>query len=217
MGTPSEPDEQNNTADDAATKASAVERAHAALTRDDARTVVELATVLGLGRSTVGKALVALESAGRAERGRGGRVRTHRTADVWRPSATECPPRTEQATDTNGTAGIGEAMRATVPAAVSGKTTPVSTVAATSAGTSEDPAADDHASRRLARGALRSLVAEFLAAHPGEAFTASRISRDLGRSAGAVANALAVLAGEDTSPVVQVEDSPRRYAHQESA
>ncbi|WP_129665753.1 hypothetical protein [Phytoactinopolyspora endophytica] len=63
---------------------------------------------------------------------------------------------------------------------------------------------------RLRRGALRDMVAEYLAAHPGEEFGPTAIGHALDRSSGAVANALAklVVAGQ----VVQIGERPARYA-----
>lgn len=54
--------------------------------------------------------------------------------------------------------------------------------------------------RRLGSGELRRLVAERLAGRPGKAFSSSEVARALGRSSGAVRNALARLAerGEAT-------------------
>ncbi|MGW2651618.1 hypothetical protein ACWC2T_43800 [Streptomyces sp. NPDC001393] len=64
-------------------------------------------------------------------------------------------------------------------------------------------------SRRLARGALRQLVIDHLNAYPGESFTATRISRVINRSSGAVANALVTLATQGL--IEQVTDRPRTY------
>lgn len=62
---------------------------------------------------------------------------------------------------------------------------------------------------RLAPGGLRQLVAEYLTSHPGEAFTATRISRAIDRSSGAIANALVTLAKQGLAE--QVGDRPRTY------
>ncbi|WP_432106665.1 hypothetical protein [Streptomyces sp. AA1529] len=51
----------------------------------------------------------------------------------------------------------------------------------------------------------------FLAAHPDEAFTATKISRHLEHSSGAIANNLATLAKNGLTE--QVSESPRRYQH----
>jgi len=66
------------------------------------------------------------------------------------------------------------------------------------------------ASRRLRNGELRRQVAGFLAAQPGGEFTPREVARGLSsRSAGAVANALAVLAGRGEA--VQTCAKPVRY------
>lgn len=63
--------------------------------------------------------------------------------------------------------------------------------------------------KRLAPGALRQMVIDHLQAHPGEAFTATKISRVIGKSSGAIANALVTLAGQGIAE--QVSDRPRTY------
>ncbi|MFD7706984.1 hypothetical protein [Streptomyces sp. NPDC059786] len=61
--------------------------------------------------------------------------------------------------------------------------------------------------KRLAPGALRELVVSHLQAHPGEAFTATRISRAIEKSSGAIANALDKLVKQGIAE--QVSDRPR--------
>ncbi|MFB6536671.1 MarR family transcriptional regulator [Streptomyces noursei] len=62
---------------------------------------------------------------------------------------------------------------------------------------------------RLAPGALRQMVIDHLQAHPDEAFTATRISRVIEKSSGAIANALVKLAGLGIAE--QVTDQPRTF------
>lgn len=62
---------------------------------------------------------------------------------------------------------------------------------------------------RLGRGELAGLVLDFLAARPGEAVGPAAVAKSLGRSAGAVSNALGRLAEAGT--IKLVADSPRRY------
>ncbi|WP_418153391.1 MarR family transcriptional regulator [Actinoalloteichus caeruleus] len=62
---------------------------------------------------------------------------------------------------------------------------------------------------RLAKGALRGMVEDFLIAHQGEAFGPAMIGKALGRSGGAVANALEKLVADGY--VIRVADSPKRY------
>ncbi|MBL1102804.1 MarR family transcriptional regulator [Streptomyces coffeae] len=62
---------------------------------------------------------------------------------------------------------------------------------------------------RLAPGALRQMVIDHLTAHPNEAFTATRISRTIAKSSGAIANALATLTKQGIAE--QVTEHPRTY------
>jgi DNA-binding IclR family transcriptional regulator len=70
------------------------------------------------------------------------------------------------------------------------------------------------AAERLRPGALATLVVDYLTAHQGEALGPSAVGKALGRSQGAVANALARLAEAGT--VTVVSESPRRYRLAES-
>ncbi|MGW3956982.1 hypothetical protein ACWEKM_40210 [Streptomyces sp. NPDC004752] len=63
--------------------------------------------------------------------------------------------------------------------------------------------------KRLAPGALRQMVIDHLSAHPGEAFTATGISRVIEKSSGAIANALDKLVKQNIAE--QVSDRPRTY------
>ncbi|NEW71075.1 MarR family transcriptional regulator [Streptomyces rhizosphaericus] len=62
---------------------------------------------------------------------------------------------------------------------------------------------------RLAPGALRQMVIGHLTAHPDEAFTATRISRIIEKSSGAIANALVTLTKQGIAE--QVTEHPRTY------
>ncbi|MEE4599241.1 hypothetical protein V2J94_46875 [Streptomyces sp. DSM 41524] len=62
---------------------------------------------------------------------------------------------------------------------------------------------------RLAPGALRQMVIGHLTAHPDEAFTATRISRIIEKSSGAIANALVTLTKQGITE--QVTERPRTY------
>ncbi|MGW1170745.1 hypothetical protein [Streptomyces sp. NPDC002550] len=63
--------------------------------------------------------------------------------------------------------------------------------------------------KRLAPGALRQLVIDHLRAHPDGAFTATKISRVIEKSSGAIANALDKLVKDGIAE--QVSDRPRTY------
>jgi DNA-binding MarR family transcriptional regulator len=147
-------------------------------------TAAELAESIGIGKSTATRHLAALEAQGKARRTPGGWDDGHRFADRW--SVT--PPEAEVA----------------LPEKPS---TPKPRVAA--ADPTSSPPAPGASGDRLAPGALGTLVLEYLAARPGESFGPSAVGKALGRSGGAVSNALAAMAvrGE----VDQVGDKPRRY------
>ncbi|EWM12023.1 hypothetical protein [Kutzneria sp. 744] len=64
---------------------------------------------------------------------------------------------------------------------------------------------------RLAPGALRGMVEDFLRDHPGKEFGPTAIAKDLGgKSSGAVSNALDKLAEDGVA--VKTQDKPRRFA-----
>ncbi|WP_414504769.1 helix-turn-helix domain-containing protein [Streptomyces sp. NEAU-L66] len=68
---------------------------------------------------------------------------------------------------------------------------------------------------RLAPGALRQMVIDHLRAHPDHEFTATRISRVIEKSSGAIANALDKLVGQGIAE--QVNDRPRQFRLANSA
>lgn len=78
-------------------------------------------------------------------------------------------------------------------------------------GTGGEPA---RSADRLGRGALGALVREYLAARPGEDLGPTQIGKALGRSQGAVSNALARLEAGGEAQLVSA--SPRRYRIVES-
>jgi nitric oxide reductase NorQ protein len=92
----------------------------------------------------------------------------------------------------------------TTPTAIPDSPEPSSTT--TDAATAT-PAADG--SPRLRNGELRRMVARFLADRAGTDYTPREIATKLGRSSGAVGNALTLLASRDE--VYQVAEKPLRY------
>lgn len=78
-----------------------------------------------------------------------------------------------------------------------------------------DPSRGRHLPRRRRRGdpagGLRGLVADHLAGHPAEDFSSTQVANALGRSSGAVANALERLVQHGAA--VQTSTAPRRYQH----
>ena len=148
-------------------------------------TAAELADRLGMGQSTAAKRLAALEASGAVRRTPGGRVDGVRVADRWSSAA---PATGTAAPDTD------------VPD--TGGTTRVETAQG-------EPAAAPGGSGRLGRGALGTLVRDYLAARPGEAFGPAAVGKALGRSQGAVSNSLASMAAR--GEVELVGEKPRRY------
>jgi DNA-binding MarR family transcriptional regulator len=84
------------------------------------------------------------------------------------------------------------------------------------ASAADDAANDDpvRSTDRLVRGELGTLVRAYLAARPGEDHGSTQIGKALGRSQGAVSNALARL--EVAGDAQLVSASPRRYRIAES-
>ena len=77
------------------------------------------------------------------------------------------------------------------------------------------PGQNSDGSRTLGKNELRNIVRDFLAAHPGHEFTPTTISREIGRSSGAIGNALAklVVSGE----AVLVKEAPATFTAPETA
>src|SRR5262247_1911356 len=76
-----------------------------ALGADAGATVAELAATLGRGRSTVSKALVALEREGRVRREPGGRAGAARLPDRWHLASADATPEPPAAATVPGTDG----------------------------------------------------------------------------------------------------------------
>lgn len=145
-------------------------------------TAAELAEATGLGKSTIGKALAALEAAGLARR---------------EVPAAEAGDRRPAARWSDTVAGPHHAANA----ATGGRDT------ADAAG-DESPVGGG-AGERLRPGQLGTLVLEYLLGHTEDSVSATAVGKALNRSTGAVANALARLAA--SGDAVLVSETPRRY------
>jgi predicted transcriptional regulator len=147
-------------------------------------TTTHLSTTAHIGRSTAGKILATWETAGTVTRTPGtARSSGRRAADLWALTPTAVT-QTRMAKKNSPPKG----------------TTPVA--ADDGAGTGTTP--------RLAPGALRGLVEDYLHAHPGQEFSPVAISKALDRSAGAVNNALEKLA--DSGHATKTKQAPKRFA-----
>ena len=163
-------------------------------------TSTDLAETLGIGQSTAGKRLAALEAAGSVRRTSGGREAGRRAPDRWSAVATPEVAATdvtvgalggEPGEEPGGEPGDKPGDSELRPAA--GEETP------------EPPAA----AGRLGRGELGSLVRDYLTARPGESFGPAALGKALDRSQGAISNSLATMAAR--GEVVLVGGKPRRY------
>ncbi|MFF2571115.1 helix-turn-helix domain-containing protein [Streptomyces sp. NPDC058084] len=176
------------------------QKALAALAEHSGATASEIASYAGIGGSTAGKALNALESHNLAYRERGAMTGNRKEADLWYHRPVETTP--EHISDEPEAEAAPAATEAEVEA-------PAETAPEAPAEAAETPAAKAAPTKRLARGGLRQMVYDYLAAHPAEEVGPSGLGKTLGRSAGAVANALAKLAAHGQAELTS--DSPRRY------
>lgn len=165
------------------TKQAPADTVAAVLAAQPGATAAELADAAGIGRSTAAKVLAAMEQQGTARRVLGGRDGGRRLADRWHPagSAAEEVSPAEPPIVDGGEPGAVEAELA------------------------------EATSGRLGKGALRSLVLDYLVAHAGpEGLGPTAVAKGLGgRSSGAVGNALARLEADGRARLAS--ESPRRY------
>ena len=173
----------------------------AALVAHPGATAAQVAEAAGIGRSTAAKVLAAMEDRGVARRDPGGRDGGRQLADCWHLLEA----------DTAGgepdiAGGEQDMVAASDPVAVVGDDPgrgDVGDAVVAVAGSTE--------TGRLGRGALRSLVFDYLGAHGGaDGLGPAAVAKGLGgKSSGAVGNALARL--EADGAVRLVAERPRRY------
>jgi hypothetical protein len=128
--------------------------------------------------------------------------------DLTEPATTE-PTDAAADDDIQGTTDTDTTDPAEAEPVVANATTePTEDGAATDADTATD-SDDDKA--RLASGALRGMVEDYLRGHPGKEFGPTAIAKELGgKSSGAVSNALDKLV--EAKIAVKTQDKPRRFA-----
>ncbi|WP_309114698.1 hypothetical protein [Saccharothrix sp.] len=174
-------------------KPSATEKAHGRTEAEDklwqamldkpGSTAAELSAAAGIGKSTAPKILMRWLEAGLVTRMSGIADGGRRAADRWSIQ----PGEEGQPADES-------------PAEVQDSDAAVESI-------SSD---DTEASKRLAPGALRGMVEDYLREHAGEAISPNGIGKALRRSPGAVANALEKLVAAGYA--VRVSDKPKTYA-----
>jgi len=205
-------------------RTAAEDKLWATLNAHPATTAANLAVLAGIGRSTAGKILAAWATEGSVARspgpvqgGRGG-------ADTWTICEATVDHGTEPAVDQwSGVAVADGPVPDTVPGATDNMGGEVADFpdrhAAEQPGFPGTPGADavtphDQGSApakapRLGKGALRGMVEDYLAEHPGEQFSPSAIGKALNRSSGAVNNALDKLVADGYA--IQTQDRPKRF------
>jgi hypothetical protein len=204
-------------------RTTAEDKLWAALHAHPAATTGDLATHAGIGRSTAGKILAGWATEGSVTRssdpGPGGR----RAADTWRITDTTCdqliaavaPDHPEgettgvvpdAAVDIAGEGGSGEITASDPGPGEQPRTSTTPTGAG--APVPVDGAATGQPTR-LGKGALRGMVEDYLTERAGEQLSPSAIGKALGRSSGAVSNALVKLVADGYA--VQTQDKPKRF------
>jgi hypothetical protein len=200
-------------------KTSSVEAVLDILRQHPDATAAEVAEHAGIGRSTATRTLASLETQGRVTRQRataeaGGRPAPDRWAlgpdtpadqvEAGRPPAQELAAEPADATETASRHEDADSTNA--PAAAEAGAASAQAEAAT---TDSTKATGKDSGQRLRPGGLRALVHAWLADRPGQEFTPTRIGKELGRSAGAVGNALTTMT--DAGEVTQTSTKPRKY------
>jgi len=200
-------------------RTAAEDKLWAALHAHPGATSGDLASHAGIGRSTAGKILAAWASEGSVTRTSQSASDGRRAADIWTISetvddqvicATTAQPEMEAgialdtATDPTDCAGSGDITVSDSGTEEQRRTT---STTPTNAGTTMPDGAGKAA--RLGKGALRGMVEDYLTEHPGEQFSPSVIGKALGRSSGAVSNALDKLVADGYA--VQTQEKPKRF------
>jgi hypothetical protein len=186
----------------------------------DGVTAAGIADESGLRAAIVGRVLAAMETAGAA-------VRKNANANTGDDESDA--PDGSDSSDSSDASGVelwvrGEADLTTVDlsAAAVRVVCPTchrpmprrNTVNVTRTGPTA-PGQNSDGSRTLGKNELRNIVRDFLWAHPGHEFTPTTLGREIGRSSGAVSNALAklVVSGE----AVLVREAPATFTAPETA
>lgn len=165
-------------------------------------TAVALSTAAGIGKSTAPKILTRWENEGLVTRTAGIADGGSRPADRWSITADDRHADEEQSVD-DGPAGD----QAAADQSPRESDVPADDQPAAAGGTQADTRSK---SERLAPGALRGMVEDYLREHSGQDFTPNVIGKALTRSAGAVHNALEKLVAGGYA--VRTSDKPRKYA-----
>ncbi|MFJ5989323.1 hypothetical protein [Lentzea sp. NPDC092896] len=186
----------NNAALDVAPKAE--DKLWSVLRDNPGSTTTELASKAEIGKSTAARFLAKWATDGSAVRAPG--TGPH-AADTWTVPVDIPPVEATAKEDTTGTgpSDLPAPDETDTPAPL-GAPEPV---------VEPDEAATEPVSRRLPPGGLHGMVEDFLRAHPNEDFGPGAIAKSLGRSSGAVSNALDKMAASGV--VVRTCPKPKRF------
>lgn len=201
-------------------RAGAEDKLWATLHAHPAATAADLAVLAEVGRSTAGKILSVWAAEGSVARtsrsDQGGR----RGADTWticdttpdhgtEPTVDQRPAMTVTDEPVHDTApGVTDHPGGTVTGPMD-QPPGLPTTPGTGTATPGDKDSVPAKAPRLGKGALRGMVEDYLAEHPGEQFSPSAIGKALNRSSGAVNNALEKLVANGYA--LQTQDRPKRF------
>jgi hypothetical protein len=211
--------ESTNTTSAAKARTETEENLWEALCTNPNSTAADLSTHAGIGRSTAAKILARWAndssitcSPGIAHDGR-------RAADLWSITHLDVSSIISDPDQSERSAGTDENTVSQPPdTSTEPSETTADGVATTDAGqnTTKPPGDNEDTAekrkgnpRRLPPGGLRGMVEDWLRGHAGEEFSPSAIGKALGRSAGAVANALDKLVADGYAG--QTQDKPKRF------
>ncbi|SER77187.1 Winged helix DNA-binding domain-containing protein [Lentzea xinjiangensis] len=186
----------NPATDPAKPRTETEEKLWQALRDNPGGTASALSTAAGIGKSTAPKILNRWENDGLVTRTAGIADGGSRPADRWSITTKYDQPTDEQPTDEQPT---DEQPTDEQPTDDQQTDQP----------TDDQPERQSEKSQRLAPGALRGMVEDYLRDNSGE-FSPNAIGKALNRSSGAVHNALEKLA--ESGYIVRTSDKPKKYS-----
>lgn len=175
-------------------------------------TAADLSGAAKIGKSTTQKILVKWAAEGSVTRTAGIAEGGRRAADLWAITDVDtaqigpAPVEDADTTDTEPEAPVVVSVVPDAPATDDATGVEGDPVEPTEGGVD----ATSEKKSRLAPGGLRGMVEDYLRDHPGEQFGPTAIANALGKSSGAVSNALDKLV--EGGVAAKTQDKPRRFA-----
>jgi len=203
----------------AATRTDSEDRLWAALCARPNSTAADLSATAKIGKSTAQKILARWTTDGSVTRTTGIAAGGRRAADLWSVAEAPKPEAPTPAAEPVGTAYSPETPSGpTVEEPQADDTVDAEAEPTSAAAENAEPdtrtdnvGSDGQQTDRLAPGALRGMVEDYLRDHPGDEFGPVAIAKALGgKSSGAVSNALDKLVTDGTA--VRTQEKPRRFA-----